>query len=88
MNPDFPSFVCGDLAVKLCWSVKYLLRIAEVDGPSLLVIYGLMCKLFALLPDDEAELDGENGYSKLRENPALMICSEGLDLRSPLPLSI
>ena len=58
MNPDSPPLVCGDLVVKLCWSVKYLLRFVEVERSSLLVIYSLMCQLFTLLPDGEAELSG------------------------------
>lgn len=61
-DPEVPFFAVGEIIVKLCWSVKYLLRIVEVDEPSLLVIYGTMCKLFTLLPDGQAELDGEHAY--------------------------
>ncbi|TBU35113.1 hypothetical protein BD311DRAFT_204228, partial [Dichomitus squalens] len=45
---------------RLCWSLKYLLRVVEVDRPSTVVIYSMMCTLFAILPDGELELSAKD----------------------------
>ena len=44
---------------KLCWCLKYLLRIVELDQSSTVVIYSMMCTLFAILPDEELQLRGK-----------------------------